>query len=74
MQAQLLNDVRKTDKKRHFVRGKLKKDSEGVYTVTSQLSQSSGNLAGYSMANCLIEFEEEVLHPKKGSVVSCIKM
>jgi molybdopterin molybdotransferase len=70
--AILENDIRKNDKKRHFIRGNIRKDNSGGYLVTSKISQSSGNLVGFSSSNCLIIIEEEKLSPKKGEVVKCI--
>jgi molybdopterin molybdotransferase len=71
IQAKLLNDIKKRDAKRHFVRASiLQENSE--YFVTSQLSQSSGNLAGFSKSNCLIELEEDIRNPAKGETVECI--
>ncbi|MBU0561600.1 MAG: molybdopterin molybdotransferase MoeA [Bacteroidetes bacterium] len=72
--AVLENDIRKNDKKRHFVKAFLFKNESGGYVVRSQISQSSGNLVELSQANCLIEIEEEIINPKKGDKVICIKM
>jgi molybdopterin biosynthesis enzyme len=69
--ARLLNDIRKKDNKRHFVKGNLTLDN-GSYNVTSLVSQSSGNLVGFSSSNCLIELEEDVFNPTKGDIVECI--
>jgi len=46
--AKLENDIRKNDKKRHFIRGNIRIDNSGKYLVTSKNSQSSGNLVGFS--------------------------
>jgi len=70
--AKLENDIRKNDKKRQFIRGNIRKDINGMYAVTSNISQSSGNLVGFSSSNCLIIIEEEKLSPKKGEVVKCM--
>lgn len=72
--AELENDIRKNDKKRHFIRGNIRKDVDGNYFVTSKLSQSSGNLVGFSSSNCLIIVNEDTLNPRKGDIVECIKM
>jgi molybdopterin molybdotransferase len=72
--AKLGNDIHKNDKKRHFIRGNIRKDNSGMYLVTSKKSQSSGNLVGFSSSNCLIVIEEEKLSPKKGEIVNCIRM
>jgi len=73
--AKLENDIRKNDKKRHFISGNIRKeDNSNNYFVTSRVSQSSGNLAGFSSSNCLIIVEEEKLNPKKGEMVKCIRM
>ena len=73
IEAELLNDLRKKDKKRHFMKGVLKKEKD-KYFVTSKFSQSSGNMVELSKANCLIVIEEEHLDPKKGEIVNCIPM
>ena len=69
--ASLMNDFKKKDKKRHFSRGILFEET-GEWKVTSEFSQSSGNLVEMSKANCLIEIEEERFNPKKGEKVKCI--
>jgi len=74
IKAKLENNVKKNDKKRHFIRGNIRKDVDGNYFVTSKLSQSSGNLAGFSSSNCLIIVNEDTLNPRKGDIVECIKM
>ncbi len=73
VEAELLNDLKKKDKKRYFMKGFLKKEN-GKYFVTSKFSQSSGNMVELSRANCLIVIEEEHLNPKKGERVNCIPM
>jgi len=73
VKAELLNDLRKKDKKRHFMKGLLTKENNKYY-ATSTITQSSGNLVEMSKANCLIIVEEERLHPKKGETVECIPM
>ena len=72
VKAILKNDLKKKDKKRHFMRGILSKVDNENYEVSSQFSQSSGNLVEMSRANCLIVIEEEILNPKKGMTVECI--
>ncbi|MBK6913067.1 MAG: molybdopterin molybdotransferase MoeA [Ignavibacteriales bacterium] len=69
--ATLLNDLKKKDGKRHFSRGIIQYE-ENEFKVTSEFSQSSGNLVEMSRANCLIEIEEERTNPKKGERVNCI--
>ena len=69
--AVLLDDVKKKDNKRHFLRGILFKE-KGEWKVTSKFSQSSGNLVELSRANCLIVVEEEKRNPAKGEKVECI--
>lgn len=70
--AVLLNDLKKSDSKRHFVRGFIKKDKNGVTQVTSVGQQSSGNLVQMSRANCLIIIEEEKMNALTGEEVECI--
>ena len=69
--AALQNDLKKKDIKRHFSRGILFEEN-GEWKVTSEFSQSSGNLVELSRANCLIEIEEERKIPAKGEKVKCI--
>ncbi|MBN1302053.1 MAG: molybdopterin molybdotransferase MoeA [Melioribacteraceae bacterium] len=72
--ARLQNDLQKRDSKRHFFNAFLSEAKDGRHKVTSQLSQSSGNVIGLSKANCLIEISEEKLNPRKGEIVKCIKI
>ena len=71
--AELVNDVKKNDEKRHFMRGILYFDSQNFF-VRSEFSQSSGNLVEMSQANCLIEIPEDKINPKRGEIYKCIKM
>lgn len=71
--AELDNDLKKNDNKRHFSRGISFFDGMKL-KIRSTFSQSSGNLVEMSKANCLIEIPEEVLNPKKGIVLKCIKI
>ncbi|MBU2444778.1 MAG: molybdopterin molybdotransferase MoeA [Bacteroidetes bacterium] len=72
--AELQNDLKKKDNKRHFMRGILSENVDGKRIVTSNFTQSSGNLAETSRANCLMVIEEERRDPKKGELVECIMM
>ena len=74
IEAVLKNDLKKTDKKRHFMRGVLRKTTDGTYEVSSEFSQSSGSLVEMSKANCLIVIEEETRNPVKGKAVICMKI
>jgi len=69
--AILLNDLKKKDGKRHFSRGIIQHEVN-EFTVTSEFSQSSGNLVEMSQANCLIEIEEVRKNPPKGERINCI--
>lgn len=69
--ATLQNNLKKKDGKRHFSRGILFEEN-GEWKVTSEFSQSSGNLVEMSRANCLIILEEEKTNPTKGELVECI--
>lgn len=69
--AVLLNDLKKKDGKRHFSRGIIRYE-ENEFQVTSEFSQSSGNIVEMSRANCLIEIEEGKINPQKGERVNCI--
>ncbi|MFZ6033987.1 MAG: gephyrin-like molybdotransferase Glp [Melioribacter sp.] len=71
--AVLQNNLKKRDGKRHFARGILYEEN-GVWNVTSEFSQSSGNLVEMSASNCLIVLPEEIRNPQKGDSVKCIKI
>ena len=71
-EAVLQNNLKKTDKKRHFMRGVLAKANNGTYEVSSEFSQSSGSLVEMSKANCLMIIEEETINPAKGKIVKCM--
>jgi molybdopterin molybdotransferase len=72
IESVLKNDLKKTDNKRHFMRGVLRKTTDGTYEVSSEFSQSSGSLVEMSKANCLIVVEEETINPVKGRTVKCM--
>lgn len=72
--AELEDDLKKDDSKRHFMRGFLTQNNEGKFFVKKVGSQSSGNLAEMGKSNCLIIVEEERMNPRKGEVVECIMM
>lgn len=71
VKAVLQNNLKKKDGKRHFARGILYQEND-EWKVTSEFSQSSGNLVEMSRANCLIIIEEERINPTKGEIVECI--
>lgn len=73
LSAILNESIKKKDKKKHFARAFLK-ETGGVNYVTVSGSQSSANALGLSNANVLIEFPENTIELKKGSVVKCIKI
>ncbi len=68
LRAELVHDVRKTDGKRHFVRGILE-TRNGALKVSTTGSQSSGVLTSLVKANCLIVLPEESQSFKKGDTV-----
>ena len=72
IEAVLQNNLKKTDTKRHFMRGILTKTDGGTYEVSSKFSQSSGALIEMSKANCLMIIEEETINPQKGTTVKCM--
>ncbi len=73
--AELNDDIRKKDRKRHFSRGILTYEpSLARYFVSDAGSVSSGNMASLSKANCLIILKEETSHLRKGEMVECIKI
>jgi molybdopterin molybdotransferase len=71
--ARLEASIKKTDSKRHFIRGILNFDSvSNKFFVKESGHQSSGNLAGLGISNCLIVIPEDVLNPIAGEEVKCI--
>ncbi|MCF6270782.1 MAG: molybdopterin molybdotransferase MoeA [Melioribacteraceae bacterium] len=73
--ARVKSVFKKHDSKRHFVRGNFKLCNEDqVLEVSNSNSQSSGNMAGLSNANCLIILDEEKQIYEKGELVKCIKI
>src|SRR3989339_317111 len=73
VRAKLVNDVRKRDNKRHFMRAKYFVDPENGESKVLVLSeQTSGNLYGLGQANCLAVILEDVLNPSAGEVLECI--
>ena len=73
--AELLEDIRKGDSKRHFMSGSFRYNKEfKKYFVEKLASQSSGNIVTTSKANCLIIVEENKKFIEKGESVECIKI
>lgn len=70
--AVLKSSIKKTDSKRHFVRGFVSRDELGEISAVPVGQQSSGNLVQMGMSNCLIVIEEERLNPQEGDEVECI--
>jgi len=71
--AELQNEVKKNDGKRHFMRGVIFIEN-GVQKVRSHFSQISGNLVQLANANALIIVKEEEFFLPKGSLVECIRI
>ena len=69
--AILQSGITKSDTKRHFVRGTIS-NLNGAYEVIVQGKQSSGNLAGLGLSNCLIVMKEDRNILSKGDLVECI--
>jgi molybdopterin molybdotransferase len=66
---------KKKDSKRHFVRGYFTLcDKHKTFEVVNNSSQSSGNMAGLSSANCLVILDEEKNLYENGDLVECIKI
>ncbi len=71
--AVLLNDIMKSDNKRHFVRGLVKyNQANELYEILTDENQSSSNMAGLSKANALAVIEENCFDPRRGDIVECI--
>jgi molybdopterin molybdotransferase len=66
------NDIYKKDNKRHFVMAILRYDENENAFVTSNRSQSSGDLTALGNSNCLLVIDDEVHCIKKGDTVRCI--
>lgn len=66
---------KKKDAKRHFSRGYYTLcDKHKTFEVVNNSSQSSGNMAGLSNANCLVILDEEKNLYENGDLVECIKI
>jgi molybdopterin molybdotransferase len=61
--------LRKTDGKRHYVRGIVRQDG-GIFRVSTTGSQSSGVLTSLLKANCLIILPEETSEVRAGEQVT----
>jgi len=71
--AVLMNNLKKIDSKRHFIRGMITEMSDrGKYLVKSFDNQSSSNLTGLSKSNALIVLEESRTSPIAGEEAECI--
>ncbi|MBW7888594.1 MAG: molybdopterin molybdotransferase MoeA [Bacteroidetes bacterium] len=71
--AELTAAEKKHDEKRHFLRGVLEIDeTQKKYFVRSIENQSSGNMFGLGLANCLIVFKEERMEMQQGETAECI--
>jgi len=71
--AMLCSSLKKSDSKRHFIRGLLQQEkSGGEFSVTPFNLQASGNLWGMGQANCLIVVEEQTTELHKGDFVECM--
>ncbi len=73
VQAVLTSDYKKSDTRRHFVRGLLSYDGN-KYSVSVQGLQSSNNLAGLAQSNCLFVAMEDDHLLQAGTGVSCIRI
>ncbi|MBZ0203681.1 MAG: molybdopterin molybdotransferase MoeA [Ignavibacteria bacterium] len=71
--AELVNDLKKNDLKRHFIRGIVDQNgNSGKYFVKEIENQSSSNMMGLSVSNALITIEEDRINLKTGDEVECI--
>lgn len=71
--AKLQGSIKKSDSKKHFVRGISYYDfSEKTYYAKAAGAQSSGNMAGLNDSDCLIIFPEEKGIIENGEIVNCI--
>lgn len=70
MAARLRSPIKKTDSKRHFIRGIFSTDEAGFPTVATTGTQSSGALSSISKANCLIVLAETNGFQETGDIVT----
>lgn len=69
LKAELVTPLKKNDSKRHFVRGIVRRDDDGVLRVSSTGTQSSGAMSSMSRANCIIVLSETDLSREAGDTV-----
>jgi len=69
--TKLDNAINKKDSKMHFLLGKIN-FNESIISVSTKLSQNSGNLFDISKSNCLVFFNENENQKEKGDLVECI--
>lgn len=69
LRATLTTPLKKSDEKRHFVRGVVERDIDGTLRVSSTGSQSSGAMSSMSCANCLIVLTEHDRSKEIGEIV-----
>lgn len=69
--AFLTENIKKRDGKKHFLRGILRSEN-GRRLVSLAGKQSSDDLYGLSLSNCIIVIEEDMIDPKEGDVLECI--
>jgi molybdopterin molybdotransferase len=67
--ARLTTPLRKSDDKRHFVRGVLSRAADGSLEVTTTGTQSSGAMSSMSRANCIIVLDENSRGCDSGEMV-----
>jgi molybdopterin molybdotransferase len=69
LRAALATPIRKSDSKRHFVRGVLSTAADGALAVATTGTQSSGAMSSMSRANCLIVLTEDQGSLEVGALV-----
>lgn len=69
LRARLRQTIRKSDDKRHFIRGILDRDENGEMVVSTTGIQSSGAMSSMSRANCLIILAEDTGTLELGTMV-----
>jgi molybdopterin molybdotransferase len=69
LRASLGTPLRKSDDKRHFVRGIVSRTERGELEVVSTGTQSSGAMSSMSRANCLIVLAEDDRSKAAGDLV-----
>lgn len=73
-EARLLNDIKKKDSRRHYLRGRIDRDPDGGFVADTLGNQSSALLGPMALCNCLLVIPEECRGLKAGDTVECVRI